>query len=198
MKNDLNAIPVFRKSGHEKFILGNHPTELNLLGFWQWAGSDLTNNAYRGMLAEYIVACDLGINLMTRIEWDAYDLLTESGIKIEVKSAAYLQSWKQSKPSRIEFNICPTNAWNTETNSFCQEKKRQADIYVFALLKHLDKKTVNPLDLDQWDFFVLPTLVLDSQVPHQQKIGINGLLKLNPIKAKFGQIKETIGNFYPS
>jgi len=43
-------------------------------------------------LAEYLVATVLGLNQGVRNEWDAYDLETEAGLKIEVKSAAYIQS----------------------------------------------------------------------------------------------------------
>jgi hypothetical protein len=32
------------------------------------------------------------------------------------------------------------------------EIKRHADVYVFALLAHTDKATVDPLSLDQWRF----------------------------------------------
>lgn len=194
MKNNLDKLQIIRKTGLENFILSNQSITFNLLDFWQWSGSDLSNNTFRGMLAEYIVACDLGFEKGTRTEWDAYDLITNEGIKVEVKSSAYLQSWYQTKLSKIEFSICPTNAWEASSNTYSSERKRQADVYVFALLKHLDKLTLNPLDLDQWQFYVLPTLILNTKVPNQQKIGLNGLLKLNPIETKFGQIKEKILN----
>jgi hypothetical protein len=32
------------------------------------------------------------------------------------------------------------------------DAKRQADVYVFALLAHEDRTTIDPLDLDQWKF----------------------------------------------
>ena len=42
------------------------------------------------------------------------------------------------------------------------ESKRQSDVYVFALLKHKDKQTVDPLNVKQWDFHVVPTKALDN------------------------------------
>jgi hypothetical protein len=67
---------------------------LTLLDFWQWAYSDLLSNTNRGRLAEFIVARALSLGLTdVRIEWDAVDLVTPTGVKVEVKSAAYLQSW---------------------------------------------------------------------------------------------------------
>ena len=46
---------------------------------------------------DVIVASDLGCTDGVRQEWDAYDIETPDGIKVEVKSGAYLQSWSQKK-----------------------------------------------------------------------------------------------------
>lgn len=43
----------------------------------------------RGVVAEFLVACDLGIVDGFRAEWGPWDLETKSGIKVEVKSSAY-------------------------------------------------------------------------------------------------------------
>ena len=59
----------------------------------------------RGLLAEYIVAHALDLADAVRSEWDAYDLLLPNGIKLEVKSAAYIQSWYQKEYSNISFAI---------------------------------------------------------------------------------------------
>ncbi len=45
------------------------------------------------------------------------------------------------------------------------ERKRQADVYVFALLSHRDKATLDPLNVAQWEFYILPAAVLDIKVP---------------------------------
>ncbi len=44
--------------------------------FWQWAFSDLTGNTERGALAEYIVACALGVQNKLRVMWDTCDSLS--------------------------------------------------------------------------------------------------------------------------
>jgi hypothetical protein len=155
MTQNLDALKTKRKTGKEPFHNQGQPTGTNLLSFWQWLASDLVDNALRGALAEYIVACDLGVADTTRPGWNAYDLITPDGIKIEVKSAAYLQSWKQTAPSKICFDIRPTFGWDAATNIYGTERKRQADVYVFCLLAHADKATLDPLDLSQWEFYVL-------------------------------------------
>ncbi|MCX2678825.1 hypothetical protein OOZ15_02625 [Galbibacter sp. EGI 63066] len=159
---NLKAINIEAKRGNESFSFQSHELNFNLTDFWSWSQSDLLNNTLRGVLAEYIVRQDLGIKKSTRTEWDAYDLETKNGIKIEIKSAAYLQSWKQNNLSQISFNIAPTKGWNAETNEYSTETKRQSDYYVFCLLHHKDKSTVDPTKLEQWTFYVLQTHILNK------------------------------------
>ncbi len=181
-----------RKSGDENFNSNGQPFELTLLDFWQWFASDLANNVLRGVLAEYIVAKALGIETDVRRSWEPYDLTTSTGIKIEVKSAAYLQSWYHKKYSTISFGIKQTKAYDPDTNSFANKIKRQADIYVFCLLKHKDKATLNPLDLDQWEFYILEASVLNEQYPTRNSIGLANLQKLNPCKAGYKEIASCV------
>ena len=189
---DLKALKVEAKIGNESFSIESQNLGFNLSDFWSWSQSDLLNNTLRGVLAEYIVRQDLGIKKSTRTEWDAFDLKTESGIKIEIKSAAYLQSWKQTKLSQISFNIAPTKGWDAETNEYATETKRQSDFYVFCLLHHKDKRTVDPTKLEQWTFYVLPTQILDEQKKTQKRISLGSLLKLNPTECSYGNVQGVI------
>ncbi len=150
MESNLRALAVSRRLGTEHFHASGTHLPVTLLDFWRWYSSDLANNALRGVIAEYLVACDLGIEDGIRLEWDAYDLVTQRGIKVEVKSAAYLQTWHQSKLPTSSFGVQPTIGWNATTNEYGVERKRQADVYIFALLHHQDKATLDPLNVDQW------------------------------------------------
>ncbi len=47
-----------------------------------------------------------------------------------------------------------------------------------ALLAHTDKTTVNPLDLDQWRFYVVSTRQLDRAVGAGHSIGLAALDRL--------------------
>src|SRR5690606_19809719 len=103
----------------------------SVLDFWKWSVSDLLSNATRGILAEFIVATATGVDLNTvRDEWGAFDLETREGIKIEVKSAAYLQTWNQSKLSSINFSIKIPRLWDNETNMASSIRLRPSDVYV--------------------------------------------------------------------
>lgn len=179
MKLNLERITVKAKTGNEPFHSAGAVEEYNLLDFWKWSVSDLVSNATRGRLAEFIVAKALGICTDTvRDEWAAYDLVTPDGIKVEVKSAAYVQSWFQEGYSTIQFRTPETKSWDPDTNRQALEARRQADVYVFALLAHKDKPTVDPLNLDQWRFYVLPAATLNTRSRSQHSITLKTLERL--------------------
>jgi hypothetical protein len=177
--DNLGQIQVKRKFGRESFHADGSNLSFSLLDFWQWSGSDIVSNVTRGVLAEYIVACALGIDTRgAREEWAAYDLQLPSGIKIEVKSAAFIQSWSQKQYSSIIFKTPKTQAWARETNEFSVETKRQADLYIFALLHHKEKATIDPLDVNQWKFYVLRTSDINARKRSQHSMTLKTLCGL--------------------
>ncbi|MCP4785816.1 MAG: hypothetical protein GY903_05410 [Fuerstiella sp.] len=177
-----------KKSGLETFA----PAGFQLQEFWQWAGSDLLSNTQRGILAEYLVAKAVGSAGGVRTEWDAVDVVTPSDIRVEVKSAAYVQSWTQDKLSSITFNIAPRKSWDAQTNEYEGVAGRSADVYVFALLAEKNRDVVNPMDLSQWVFYVISTTRLDEAVSDQKTISLRPLLKLNPRDTNFDGLNAAI------
>jgi hypothetical protein len=181
------------RRGDEPLHSGGKSLAISVLDFWRWSASDLLSNATRGRFAEFIVANALGIPLdQVRDEWGAFDLLTPEGIKVEVKSAAYIQSWYQSKPSIISFRVPKTRAWNAETNVQEVEAHRQADVYVFALLAHTNQTTIDPLDVSQWQFFILPTSVLDSRTRSQHSITLRTLVSLSGGAVTYSELRRAV------
>ena len=49
---------------------------------------------------------------------------------------------------------------------------RHADVYVFVHQKHTDKATLNPLDLTQFDFYVVPTAVVEARWPGWRAVSL--------------------------
>jgi hypothetical protein len=190
--NELRKIEATLKTGEEKFIEGNTEANLSLLDFWKWSVSDLLSNATRGRFAEFIVGAAIGCDLKkVRDEWAEYDLISPEGIRIEVKSSAFIQSWDQKNFSKISFSIRNSNSWDPETGKYNTNKSRPSDAYVFCLLHHKDQATVNPLDLDQWSFYVVPTSLLNEKLPAASTISLNKLEKLVPA-IKYSQIKSNL------
>lgn len=184
----IEKIKIDKKTGSERFA----GMDRSLLEYWSWAHSDIASNAERGKLAEYIVHCAVHSKSLYRTEWDAFDVLSSEGIKIEVKSSAYLQTWKQNRLSSIQFDIAPKNVWNAEKNLYSESKCRSADVYVFCLFACKNAAKANPLDLDQWEFYVLSTRVLNERCPHQKSIGLNTLLRLGAKKVVFSSLHSAV------
>ncbi|MCX2451105.1 hypothetical protein OQX61_07455 [Pedobacter sp. PLR] len=176
---EFNETQTGLKTGEEHLVHNGEKLDQNLLGFWRWNSSDLLSNTTRGRFAEFIVASATIVDLnQVRDEWGAYDLITPEGIKIEVKSSAYVQSWEQKKLSKISFGIKAAFSWDEETKKRTEIAMRSADVYVFCLLHHENKETCDPLNLNHWEFYVLATGELNSYTRSQHSITINSLRKL--------------------
>ena len=166
-------------------------TDLDKQEFLAWAYDDLLTNTTRGVLAEYIVAKALGIRDTKRVEWDHYDLEI-NGVGVEVKSAAYVQSWEQTGPSVISFGIGPKTGWDARANTYAASPGRSAAVYVFCLLNGTDSHHVDPLDVEQWTFYVLPTSVLNREVPEQKTIRLGPLKDLGAHSCAYSELKTAI------
>lgn len=176
---ELKAIKATPKSGTEHLTFNEIEIGYSLLEFWQWSVSDILSNSTRGRFAEFIVGSAVNMNpKQLRDEWDAFDIETDKGIKIEVKSAGYIQSWNQKAFSNISFSIKKAKHWDANTGMSRGEAKRHADLYVFCLLKTKEQAIIDPLKLEQWEFYVLPTYKLDNYERSQSSITINSLQKL--------------------
>jgi len=176
------------KTGQELFL----GADMTLLDYWRWAHSDIASNSERGKLAEFIVKCAVHAPSTHRTEWDAVDVVTKDGIRIEVKSSAYLQTWSCEKLSKIQFDIAPKKSWDGDTNQYYSDIGRHSDVYVFCLFTAQDSTLANPLDLKQWDFYILNTNVLNTKVPKQKTIGLSALLKLGAKKVSYSEIHSAI------
>lgn len=193
---DLTNHIVKLKSGEEKLSFENSELNFSLLDFWRWSVSDILSNATRGILAEFIVATALGIDIKkTRKEWDAFDLITPHGVKVEVKSSAFLQSWEQLKLSEIKFGCGEAKEWDYSIDKRSGISKRHADVYVFCLLKHTEKPTVNPLDLNQWEFYVVSAIELNTKLGSQKSISLSTLRKI-AAAVTYSDIKESVVEKY--
>jgi hypothetical protein len=189
---DLSRLKVKRLIGTEPFTQNGKPADFSIVDFWQWASSDLVVNVMRGLLAEYVVAQALDLADEVRDPWQPYDLKTKAGLTLEVKSGAYIQSWWQRALSSICFSIGETRSWSADTNEFSPTAQRQAQAYVFALLAHRDKSTVDPRELSQWEFYLVPTSALLERVGKRKSLSFKALLDLNPRHAGFQELPNAI------
>lgn len=128
--------------------------------FWRFAMSDLRMNNVRGYLAEFLVARAVGAT-HPRTEWDAFDVLTPEGVRVEVKSSAHLQVWDQRRLSKITFSGLRRRTW-TPAEGYAAGATFNADVYVFCLQTAKSHDEYDPRDVSQWEFHVLPRSELEQ------------------------------------
>lgn len=141
------------------FMLDGQSLGVTVADYWAWAHSGLLGNKERGVLAEFIVARALGITTPAHDPWGSFDLLSPAGTAIEVKSAAYLQAWNQRELSRpIWQSLRSRRSEATAEGGWWLAEARtvKGEILVLCLFSATDHAAGDPLDLDQWAFWLVP------------------------------------------
>jgi hypothetical protein len=168
----------------------------SVLDFWQYAYSQL-----RGLddtLAEFFVAKSLGIEKAENVNyWTAYDMAYRNK-RIEVKATSYVHPWNTHISKVRTFSIEPTNnSYWGDSGIASSEKKmsRQSEVYVFCLNSNMDIHNCDPLRIDDWIFYVVPTFVINNYCkghPEQKKISLNVVRKLARSEVCFSELKSAI------
>jgi hypothetical protein len=110
---------------------------------------------------------------------------------IEVKASAVCQRWVHSKPSHISFSIRKAIFWNEATGKYEGEPTRSATCYVFCCHPETDQAKVNVLDVQAWDFYVVPVETINSSLGQQKTISL-AVVKKHAKPCKFDGLKETV------
>lgn len=190
-------------TGNEHFTFDGMPINKLLLDFWRWNQSLLLSDGIRGELAEFLVASAIGIDTdKPRCSWGDHDLLLDGEFRIEVKSCAYLQAWdvyegaeqpvaKKNGFSKIRFDIKPVRAsgYNRTEN---YNISRHSEAYVFCLYSCKDRQNANPMVLDEWMFYVLPTAKLNELCGEQKSISLTSLLNLSPFACSYDGLGDAV------
>ncbi|MFM9376558.1 hypothetical protein [Gordonia sp. VNK21] len=175
-----------------------------VLDFWAWSSSDLIGNSLRGVLAEFIVGTAIGCidTKDTRVEWDTVDLLTSDGIGIEVKSTAYVQSWGTTTPQSLGFTIRQTRKWDQPTRTYAVERERHADVYVFCVYKPADNDKADPLNVNDWSFYVVSTPTVNEVFGEQRTLTLSRLRHTAELdnrirRCTYAELKSTVDHCAP-
>lgn len=180
---------VIHKTGEEHFQDGDRQTELTVLDFWRFEYSNLLNQQDR--IAEYLVAKSLGRTQADNANhWSLYDI-DYKGRRIEVKQTAYMHPWndngKVSKQRVFNIGMAYTGYKNPTT-----EWKRQSDLYIFCLNTGMTREDADPLNLEHWEFYVIPTAVINSQCGGNKTISLNRVRKIAGIPCKWKELRQRV------
>lgn len=183
-------------NGKEKFVSQNKELEFGMLEFWCSKFSNIYN--IQEYIAEFLVEQALGIEKSHNTEyWTLFDILYKD-YRIEIKETGYYHPWNQNgKISEMRrFGITKANSKyeNKDTNNIYE---RQNDIYVFCLNIGKTKETSNPLNIDNWEFYIVPTKTINEVCKNNKSIGLNKVQKI-ATKVNYFEIKEYIDKLIDS
>ena len=187
----LDGYKPKHKQGSTPFHISGTQLGVDCKDYWSWALSDMLSNTARGVLAEFLVGHALGVvENGVRVEWEGVDLHYR-GKTIEVKCSSYLQTWDQSMLSTIQFDVNKHRSWDPKTG-YSSEATRSADVYVFCLLKEEDKSKVDPTNLSQWRFWIVPTERLNKL--NQKSAGLSTIKRItgDDTGLPYDQIKPAV------
>lgn len=121
--------------------------------------------------------------------WD----IDYKGKRVEVKETGYYYSWqKDGKISeQRSFGITKAYSKYKDTSSAFE---RQNDVYVFCLNTGRTKEESNPLEMDHWRFWVVPTSVINRECGDNKTLGLNRLRRIvgNDDGLRYEELKDAI------
>ena len=174
------------------FVNGGESLGMTMLDFWKYQYSNIYD--MQEYIAEFIVGKALGIDEpMNRDGWTLWDI-DYQGKRIEVKQTSYYHSWQEKIANgkisqQRTFSITPAfTRYKDSTTSY----ERQNDIYVFCLNIGTNEEESYPLDMANWEFYVVPTSVINENcTPAQKSISLGKVRKLAPL-TKYEELKNVI------
>ena len=181
-------------SGKESFMLDGQPAGFSVIDFWRFQFSNIWD--MQDQIAEFIVAQALGqTEPYNKNGWTLWDI-NYKGQRIEVKETAYYHSWRSDGKVSAQRTFGITKAY-TRYKDPTSDFKRQSDIYVFCLNTGETKETSNPLDLDNWRFWVVPTETIDLVCGNNKTISLSRLQNLSGLKKGIGydEIKTAVDKY---
>ena len=175
------------KTGQEQFTNHGAPIGVSVLDFWRFSYSEL-NSDPRDDIAEYLVALALGITEPhNKRDWTLFDI-DYNDRPIEVKSTSYYQTWRK------DGKVSPNRTFLIRKATAIGEKEphRHSEVYVFCVLSGNTEVDSDPLKLENWDFYVVPTAVINEKCGDNKTISLKRIVNLGYRQIPFTELKGAI------
>ncbi len=175
-------------TGDERFEAGGKPLALTMLDFWRYSFSNIFD--IQGDIAEFVVAKALGLDEPYNKDcWTLYDI-PYRGRRVEIKETSYYHSFTEpGKVSRQRiFGIGKANS-AYEDQSKENVFERQNDVYIFCVINGDDPESGYTLNLDNWDFYVVPTTVINEKCGEQKTISLKRIQNFGYAPVPYEQLK---------
>lgn len=186
-----NREPVPLQDPCKAFTDNGVPLGLTALDFWRFQFSNFWD--MQEEIAEFLVAKALELELPhNKNGWTPFDI-SYKGKRIEIKSSSYFHSWRgdDKVSKRRDFSVAKTVGQHSE---IIPEPERQNDVYVFCLNTGNTFADSDPFELSHWEFYVVPTTVINSNYDDKDKISINHIRDITGLEngVPYCQLKSAI------
>ena len=195
-KEELTAYHAYEP---EEMFLLKGKEQFSVLDFWRYAYSQL--EGLGDTIAEFLVAKALEIDKAENFNyWTAYDMAYRNK-RIEVKATRYVHPWNTYISKVRTFSIEPTNNsyWRNSKDGVNGGKtlSRQSEVYIFCLNSNMDIQNNDPLKVDDWVFYVVPTFEINNYCshygnPNQKKMALNVVKRLANHGVAFDELKGAV------
>lgn len=176
-----------QKTGQEPFTENGKNIGVSVLDFWRFSYSEL-NSDPRDDIAEYLVSLALGVREpYNKKDWTLFDI-DYDGNPIEVKSTSYYQTWR--KDGKITENRTFSIRKATAPNE--TEAGRHSKVYVFCVLNGKTEETADPLRLENWEFYIIPTAIINELCGDNKTISLSRIKSMGYSARGFRQIKDAV------
>ena len=185
-------------TGKEKFLFNDEATGFDFLEFWRFHYSNIYS--LHGEIAEFVVARALGVTeSQNSAYWTLWDT-TYRQKRIEVKATAYYHLWNVNGnvSKKRTFGITMANGSYDTAKSGNKDFCRQNDIYVFCLNTGDTKESSNPLNLNNWEFYIVPTTVINEKCGKNKTISLGKIKSLGFSPKEYSEIKIEIDKIIDS
>ena len=179
--------------GKDLFELDGKTLDFSYMDFWKFQFSNIYN--LQEYIAEFLVAKSLGVTESFNTDhWTLYDVFYRN-TRIEVKQTSYYHPWNEGgKVSDVRvFGITKANS-NYESAAEDNRYERQNDIYVFCLNTGKTKEESYPLNLNNWEFYVVPTTFINEHCGDNKSISLNRLRSFGFAPLRYDEIKKAVDN----
>ena len=178
-------------SGQEPFTLNGESIGLSVLDFWRFQHSNIWD--VQAEVAEFIVAKALDQDEpYNKNGWTLWDI-NYRGKRIEVKETGYYHSWRTDGKVSQQRTFGITKAYS-KYKDHRSKYERQNDIYVFCLITGETQEASDPLVLDNWRFWVVPTWTLNRLCGNNKTISLGRVKGITGQEngVGYGQLREVI------
>ena len=178
--------------GNEKFIYNNKELEFGILDFWKYKYSNVWN--MQEYIAEFLIEKALGLEKSIQGQKKILDELAylTQVKRIEIKETSYYHPWNENGKISNQRVFGITMANSSYENSVEENKfERQNDLYVFCLNTGQNKKESNPMDIKNWEFYIVSTNIINNLCGKNKTISL-GKVKNIAEQVDYFEIKNYI------